>query len=111
MLRARMARGVKVFPCAVTEGWSGAFWANAVAPMRNTNSFGIKPPAVPESDTHVFVEPVRGALPGLVGRDFVVTFRSRITIEAVNSAGVDIAFMRNVGCFQGHVIRRPSGCQ
>jgi hypothetical protein len=36
-----MERGVKIFPWAVTEGWSGAFWANAANPARKMNSFNI----------------------------------------------------------------------
>src|ERR1035438_8104235 len=39
MFRARMERGVKVVPWAMTEGWSGASWANAVAATRNKNNF------------------------------------------------------------------------
>ncbi len=50
-----------------------------------------------ESRTHVFVEPVNGPLPGQIGRGFVVALWRGVAIEAVNGAGVDVAFMRNLG--------------
>ena len=39
-----------------------------------------------ESAPHVFVEPVDRALPGEIGRGFVVSFRRRVAIEAVHGA-------------------------
>src|SRR5215813_11937246 len=42
----------------------------------------------------VFVEPVERALPGQRRRRLVVAFRRRITMEAMNRAGIDIAFVR-----------------
>ena len=64
--------------------------------------FGAAPSAVhgvrtcTSSGAHVFVEPAEGALPGQVGRRFVVALRRCIAIEAVNGVRVDIAFVRNV---------------
>src|SRR6202030_3262397 len=43
----------------------------------------------------------------LIRRGLVITFRDRIVVESVNSATVDIAFVRNARCRQGHVVRRP----
>ena len=64
-----------------------------------------------ESATHVFVEPVDRALPGQIGRGFVIPFRRRVAIEAMYGARVNIAFVRNVRRVQGLVVSRPRRCQ
>src|SRR5580700_2442399 len=63
------------------------------------------------SGAHVFVEPVDRALPGQIGRGFVIAFRRRVAIEAMDGARVNIAFVRNVRRVQGLVVRRPRRCQ
>src|ERR1700759_2939003 len=60
-----------------------------------------------DSSTHVFVEPVDRALPGQIGRGFVIPFRSRVAIEAMYGAWINIAFVRNIGRTQGFVVGRP----
>ena len=50
------------------------------------------------SATHVFVEPVDGALPGQIGCGFVVSFRGCVAIEAMPGAWVDITFVGHVRC-------------
>ena len=60
-----------------------------------------------ESATHVFVEPVDGALPREICRSFVIAFRRRVTIETMHGARVDIALVRNVGRTQRLIVNRP----
>ena len=62
------------------------------------------------SVTQVFVEPVDSALPGQIGRGFVVPFWRRVAIEAMYGARVNIAVVRNVRRVQGLVVRRPRRC-
>jgi hypothetical protein len=62
------------------------------------------------SATHVFVEPVNRALPGQIGRDFVIPFRRRVAIEPMYSARVNIAVVRYVRRVQGLVVSRPGRC-
>ena len=50
----------------------------------------------PESATHVPVKPVDRALPGQIGRGFVIPFWCRVAIEAMSGARIDVAFVRNV---------------
>src|SRR5580704_3332235 len=64
-----------------------------------------------KSATHIFVEPVDGALPGQIRRGFVIPFRRRIAIEAMYGARVNIAFVRNVRRVQGLVVSRPRRCK
>src|SRR5580692_8065303 len=68
-------------------------------------------PAGTSSASYVFIEPVDRALPGQIGRSFVIPFRRRVAIEAVSCAWINIAFVRNVGSAQRLVICRPRSCQ
>src|ERR1700719_2588049 len=43
---------------------------------------------ISESATHVFVKPVDRALPGQIGRGFVIPFRRRVAIEAMSCARI-----------------------
>src|ERR1700688_2461553 len=83
-----------VFTTAARAGALGAITSlpspTAVAVVRKSRREHAK-----KSGTRVFVEPVNRPLPGQVGRGFVVAFRRRVTIEAMNSARVDIAFVGN----------------
>jgi hypothetical protein len=58
---------------------------------------GDMPPAAFHEIKRIWiVEPINRALQSEVGRNFVVAFRRRITIQAVNSAGIDTVLVRNV---------------
>src|SRR5215469_16077120 len=57
--------------------------------------------------THVFVEPVNGALPGQIGRGLVIPFWRRVAIEPMHGTRVDIALVWNVRRAQGLVVRWP----
>jgi hypothetical protein len=60
-----------------------------------------------KSATHVFVEPVDGALPSQIGCGLVLTFWARVTIESMHGAGIDIAFVRNMRRVQRLVVSWP----
>jgi hypothetical protein len=64
-----------------------------------------------DSATHVFVEPVDRALPGQIGRGFLIPFRRRVASEAMYGTGVNIVVVRNVRRVQGLVVSRPRRCQ
>ena len=55
----------------------------------------------------VFVEPADGERPGLRGGFRVVTFRSRVAIEAVNRVWPDVAFVGHIDRREGLVVGRP----
>src|SRR5437870_7484861 len=58
------------------------------------------------SSSQVFVEPIQRAPPGQLGSRFVVARRG-VVVEAVIGLGIDVALVRNVGCLQRRVVRRP----
>src|SRR5439155_26304622 len=58
------------------------------------------------SGSQVLVEPLQRAPPGQLGCRFVVARRG-VVVEAVIGLGIDVAFVRNIGCLQCRVVRRP----
>src|ERR1700728_2420656 len=85
---------------------------NAVRPRGALNRLGRLRhgklyPRGANSTAHVFVEPVDCALPGQIGRGFVIPLRRRVAIEAMYGTRVNIALVRNVRRVQGLVVSRP----
>ncbi len=55
----------------------------------------------------VLIEPVDRALPGQLGRFYVVAGGCGVVVETVNGAGVDVSLVRHAGGFQRLIVFRP----
>src|SRR5258708_27055086 len=91
-------------PSAAKGGGPDALTA-AGAAFRNHPTLSDYPDGLDPLSTHILVEPVNGARPGLLGCDLVVAFRRRVIEEPMNRIRINVAFVPDVVFLQLSFLR------